>query len=243
MKYSIVNSYYMKKTIVVVSLLLLGFGCTPDQRLTDGVNSTEDSQLTVVKKDVENTEASNSEVKPPETAPKKLAVKRSFTLEEIEAKGGLKNWFRDLARANVAGTKTLVRVPINRVFGFGCETPTSYCVSTETTGCFGPFVDLLGDTAVIDKTTKTCHDVCDSISEDTAERAPVCSQEFRNNQCSTLWEVEGYVVAANRLPEAKDDGTPGTCADGELAYDFEVTRVIQKIDGGYSEDFQFYEYK
>ena len=218
----------MKKLLFMASLLLLGFGCNPKPPVDNQAN-------------LENIEtASSSLVKiatSTESVPKKLAVEKSFTLEEIEAQGGLKNWFRDLARANVAGKKILVRVPVNHIFGFGCVAPLKYCVSTETGGCFGPFVDLKGDFAAIKNTSAQCEAVC-STADDAR-----CTQEFRNNQCSTLWEVEGYVVASNRLPVAKEDGTPGTCADGELTYDFEVTKVIQKIPSGAVEDFRFYEYK
>lgn len=227
----------MNKLFLVSSLLLLGFGCNQKPPLNNQVDLNENPQNS----NSQNAEVtSTSSIKIPtttEAVPKKLAVEKSFTLEEIEAQGGLKNWFRDLARANVAGKKTLVRVPVNRVFGFGCVTPTQFCVSTETTGCFGPFVDLKGDFDTIKKVSNQCEAVCNAAND------ARCTQEFRNNQCSTLWEVEGYVVAASRLPEAKDDGTPGTCADGELAYDFEVTRVIQKIAGGVNDEFLFYEYK
>ncbi len=218
----------MNKLFLVSSLLLLGFGCNQKPPVNNQINL--ENIVTVSSSSVKIATST-------ESAPKKLAVEKSFTLEEIEAQGGLKNWFRDLARANVAGKKTLVRVPINHVFGFGCVAPLKYCVSTETGGCFGPFVDLKGDFEVIKKVTNSCETICNAADD------ARCTQEFRNNQCSTLWEVEGYVVAANRLPEAKDDGTPGTCADGELAYDFEVTRVIQKIANGQADDFRFYEYK
>lgn len=219
----------MKKNLIVASFLLFGFGCNQNQpigMLDRSINSsvTSSGETEII--------ATSS------PAQKKIAVNRTFTLEEIEAQGGLKNWFRDLARANVAGKKTLVRVPVNHVFGFGCVTPLKYCVSTETSGCFGPFVDLKGDFETIKKVSNQCEAVCNAAND------ARCTQEFRNNQCSTLWEVEGYVVAANRLPEANDEGTRGgTCADGELTYDFQVTRVIQKISGGHSDDFLFYEYQ
>ncbi len=223
----------MKKIIVASTLLLFGFGCNQKPPVNEMV-SNDNNQ------DIVSGEVASSTVPMVTTtavAPKKMVVKRSFTLEEIEAQGGLKNWFRDLARAKVAGKKILVRVPVNHVFGFGCVTPLNYCISTETGGCFGPFVDLKGDFEVIKKATNSCETICNATAD------ARCTQEFRNNQCSALWEVEGYVVAANRLPEAMDDGTPGTCADGELVYDFEVTRVIQKIPSGVAGDFRFYEYK
>lgn len=221
----------MKKVLFAVSLLLLGFGCNQKPPVNNRINSENSTAAT----------STATPVQAPTTTagtPKKLAVERSFTLEEIEARGGLKNWFRDLARANVAGKKTLVRVPVNHVFGFGCVTPLKYCVSTETGGCFGPFVNLKGDFDTIKKATNSCETICNAADD------ARCTQEFRNNQCSTLWEVEGYVVAANRLPEANDEGTRGgTCADGELTYDFQITKVIQKIISGQQDDFRFYEFK
>lgn len=224
----------MKKIIAAASLILLGLGCNQKPPVN---NQTNLENITV---GIPTTTLLQTPPATPTTTPttsKKLAVKKSFTVEEIEAEGGLKNWFRDLARANVAGKKTLVRVPINHVFGFGCVAPLKYCVSTETGGCFGPFVDLKGDFEIIKKAANFCNSVCNSVDD------ARCTQDFRNKQCSTLWEVEGYVVAANRLPEAKDDGTPGTCADGQLTYDFQVTRVIQKIANGGNDDFLFYEYR
>lgn len=200
----------MKKIILASAFLLLGFGCNQNQSVT----TTDQLENTSVTSGINSTTTSTEVVPPSAPTTGKLAVKRTFTLDEIETTGGgLKNWFRDLARANVAGTKTLVRIPVNHVQGFGCVVPTKYCVSTITGGCYGSFVDLKGNSSII-------------------AAAP-----------GTLWEVEGYVVAASKVPEAKDDGTPGTCADGELLYDFEVTRVIQKIDGGANDEFLFYEYK
>lgn len=192
-----------KLGLVGVGLLLTGFGCGQSVPIQPVSDMTATAQV--------------QEQKPAEeiglAAAAKLKVARSFTVDEIETEGGgLKNWFRDLARANAAGTKTLVRVPVNHIQGFGCVVPTKYCVSTITGGCYGPFVDLKTNSSII-------------------VAAP-----------GTLWEVEGYVVAATRLPATKDDGTPGTCADGELAYDFEVTRVIQKLDTGYSDEYKFIQY-
>lgn len=223
----------MKKfTFVIVGLLFAGWGCSVTEPV---LNTPETGSVTTT--DAAGPDFANDSAQVTTTAIiAKPLVNRAFTLEEIEAKGGLKNWFRDLARANVAGKKTLVRVPVNHVFGFGCVSPTAYCVSTETAGCFGPFVDLKGDFATIKKSASQCDAICKAADDGR------CTQEFRNNQCSTLWDVEGYVTAASRLPEAKDDGTPGTCADGELMYDFQVTRVINKIDGGYNEGFEFVEY-
>lgn len=227
----------MNNFFLIFCLLFFGFGCNQKLSVSNQIDLNENPQNI----NSRNTEVTSTSLiktsTTTEAVPKKLAVEKSFTLEEIEAQGGLKNWFRDLARANVVGKKTLVRVPINHVFGFGCVTPLKYCVSTETGGCFGPFVDLKGDFTTIKKTNVQCEAVCSTVDD------ARCTQEFRNNQCSTLWEVEGYVVATSRLPEAKDDGTPGTCADGELAYDFQVTRVIQKIANGQADDFRFYEYK
>lgn len=227
----------MKKMFFITSLLVLGFGCNQNQPM-DITTQRESiqaplgsTQLRISTEVVENVIVASSTTG-------KLAVKRTFTLDEIETSGGgLKNWFRDLARANVAGKKTLVRVPVNHVFGFGCVAPLKYCVSTETGGCFGPFVDLKGDFEIIKKATTQCDTVCNAAD------GARCTQEFRNNQCSTLWEVEGYVVAANRLPEASDDGTPGTCADGQLTYDFQVTKVVQKLADGQADNFRFYEFK
>jgi hypothetical protein len=217
-----------------VGLIWLGFGCTAkpidSTPVNNGVGKVETATGMLDSVVTSSTLVVTSTDKAP-------TILRTFTLEEIEAKGGLKNWFRDLARANVAGKKILVRVPVNHLFGFGCVSPTAYCVSTETTGCLGPFVNLKGDFAALKKAANQCEAMCNTAND---ER---CTQEFRNDQCSTLWDVEGYVVAANRLPEAKDDGTPGTCADGELTYDFQVTRVIQKIAGGYDDGYQFVEYK
>lgn len=191
-------------------LVLLGWGCT-ETASRDLSEQPADNMVATTSTAVQDSNVVLDAELPRAT---KLSVARSFTLDEIETEGGgLKNWFRDLARANVAGVKTLVRVPVNHVQGFGCTVPLNYCASTITGGCYGPYLGLKGDIARISS-------------------AP-----------GTLWEVEGYVVAANRLPEAKDDGTPSTCADGELAYDFEVTRVIQKIEGGHGDDFMFYEYK
>lgn len=215
----------MKKTFVTLSVLLLGFGCTatvPEKPVFEQPATTTTTET----------------AKPAVTTSTALTIQRSFTLDEIEAQGGLKNWFRDLARANVAGKKILVRVPLNHVFGFGCVAPLKYCVSTETGGCFGPFVDLKGDFTAIKKATAQCEAVCDKTDD------VRCTQDFRNKQCSTLWEVEGYVVAANRLPEANNDGTRGgTCADGQLTYDFQVTKVVQKLADGQGDGFRFYEYK
>lgn len=218
-------------TIIAVGLLFAGWGCSVTKPV---INAPENLEVTTT--DAVAPSFADDMVLTTTTIVKPV-VSRTFTLEEVEAKGGLKNWFRDLARANVAGQKILVRVPVNHVFGFGCVSPTAYCVSTETTGCFGPFVNLKGNFAVLKKAANQCEAMCNTADD---ER---CTQEFRNEQCTTLWAVEGYVVAANRLPEAKNDGTPGTCADGELVYDFQVMQTIQKLEDGQADDFRFLEFK
>lgn len=195
-----------KILVSVLGLVFLGWGCTSTPPVID--IQTVDTQTALPQTD--SNAGADLVVT---TTGKTLAVERTFTLDEIETEGGgLKNWFRDLARANVAGQKTLVRVPINHVQGFGCVVPTKYCVSTITGGCYGPFVDLKTNSSII-------------------AAAP-----------GTLWEVEGYVVAANRLPVVKDGDAQSICADGELAYDFEVTKVIQKLDTGYSDEYKFIQY-
>lgn len=232
----------MKTKLALVSfgLLLVGWGCNqPVQpQPVSGNTGIVPPAQTEDQKPVTSTVATTT------TADTKLAVARSFTLEEIEANGGLKEWFRSLARANVAGKKIRVRVPVNRVFGFGCETPTPYCVSTQTSGCFGPYLDLKGDFTAIKRTEQRCDQVCNrpESDEDAAADSISCSPEFRNEQCSTLWDVEGYVVAASKAPVASQE-RGGSCGEGELMYDFKVERVIEKIDGGYDDQYQFVEYK
>lgn len=213
-----------------ISLLLIGWGCTQPTLPVVPVSNNTDIVPPVQVEDQKT---------PTSTPPNaKLAVARTFTLEEIEANGGLKNWFRDLARANVAGKKTLVRIPVNHVFAFGCETPTVYCASTQTSGCFGPYLDLKGAITPINKANQACELACNG-NPDTEGR---CTIELREEQCSTLWSVEGYVTAASRVPEhPESDG--GSCSQGELVYDFQVERVIEKIAGGYSDQYQFVEYK
>lgn len=220
-----------------IGLVLAGFGCSQTVPIKP-VSDTVGAVPPVV--DV----ASSTIVTPASTTVAKLVVTRSFTLEEIEADGGLKNWFRDLARANVAGKKILVRVPVNRVFGFGCVTPAGYCVSNTTVGCNGPYLDLDGETSLIERSNQKCDQVCNSDldPEDPTADAISCSAEFRGNECSTLWDVEGYVTAASRIPKVPEE-EGGSCSAGELMYDFKVTRVIEKIAGGYSDEFEFIEYK
>ncbi len=231
----------MKTKLALVSfgLLLVGWGCNQPvqpQPVSGNTGIVPPAQT-------EDQKPVTSTVTATTTTDTKLVVARSFTLEEIEANGGLKDWFRDLARANVAGKKILVRVPVNRVFGFGCETPGGYCVSNTTVGCMGPYLDLEGETLLIERSNQKCDQVCNSDldPQDPAADAISCSTEFRNSQCSTLWDVEGYVTAASRIPEVSGE-EGGSCSAGELMYDFKVTRVINKIEGGYDDEFEFVEY-
>lgn len=226
----------MIKAYLAASLLfLVGAGCTTKPNFEN--KNTEQPLATPPA--IEQIELVN-----PTTTEAKLIVARTFTVDEIETNGdGLKNWFRDLARANVAGKKILVRIPVSHVFGFGCETPTNYCASTQTSGCFGPYLDLKGETGQINQASKQCDQMCGqkNDSQGLTTDAIGCSAEFRDSQCSTLWDVEGYVTAASRAPE-KSVGDGGSCGQGELVYDFKVTRVIKKIQAGYDDEFNFIEY-
>ncbi len=223
----------MKKVLLASVLLILGFGCTAKPMS----NTETENTVTETKADTVSTEnvPAKTEDKPVETSEKKLAVARQFTMEEIEADGGLKEWFRSLARANVAGTKTLVRIPVTHIYGFGCETPTQYCASTIPGGCYGPFLDLKGNLGAVGTSARTCSTTCDDIEN------RGCTNDFKNTQCTTMWEVEGYVTAASKV---KTDPDGGSCTeDGELIYDFEVTRVIQKFSSDLGDDYQFTQYK
>lgn len=225
----------VSKFVLIAGFVLTGFGCahtTPPESMptnTSVISQPVNTEVVTTTTNIVTT--SDSAVKP-------LVVARTFTLEEIEANGGVKNWFRDLARANAAGKKTLVRVPVNHVFGFGCETPTNYCVSTQTSGCYGPYLDLKGATELINRANQRCEQACDLQISDALD---LCTPEVRDRECSTLWSVEGYVTAASRVPENTNDGE-GSCAHGELVYDFKIERVIQKIEGGFDEEFSFVEY-
>ena len=200
----------MKKIIIASTLLLLGFGCNQKTPVNEMV-SNNNNQDTV------SGEIASSTVPMVTTtaaAPKKLVVARTFTYDEIEQedKGGVKEWMRQLARDNVAGKKTLVRMPVNHIQGFGCSVPVKYCVSAISGGCYGPYVDLKGNISALDQ-------------------AP-----------GTVWGVEGYVVAASKVPEYPGDD-PRNCASNELMYDFQVTKVLNKLDPGAAEEFKFVEYK
>lgn len=224
----------MKKMITISALLLLGFGCNQKPLINNEVVSNDTIQ------DAVSDEVFVSSTAPSVTsttaAPKKLAVERSFTVEEIEAEGGLKEWFRELARANVIGKKTIVRVPVTHIYGFGCETPTKYCVSTNPSGCYGPFLDLKGQSGVVESASLSCRSVCDNIQD------ARCDLEFKNKQCSIIWAVEGYVVAASKAKVSGEEGD--SCAEeGELIYDFEVTRVIEKVGPDSADEYKIVEYK
>lgn len=221
--------------LVAIGIVLLGWGC--NQPVTRDPISANTGIVPPIA-DVTSTPPVETVTTTASTTTK-LAVARSFTLEEIEADGGLKEWFRDLARANVAGKKIRVRVPVNHVYAFGCETPTPYCVSTQTGGCYGPYVDLKGAIDSINKSNRACEVTCAADPEADGGR---CTAEFRAQQCSTLWSVEGYVTAASHVPE-KSGNDAGSCAQGELMYDFHVERVIEKIDRGYDDEYLFTEYK
>lgn len=205
----------MKKNILLVSILLFGFGCTQDLGSvpTGQENSIENVNESNVESTI-NTEATNKQ-QGSETVPvTKPTVVRTFTYDEIEQedKGGVKEWLRQLARDNAAGKKTLVRMPVNHIQGFGCLVPVKYCVSAITGGCYGPYVDLKGNKLAI-------------------EKAP-----------GTIWGVEGYVVAASKVPDYPEDDAR-SCAEGELIYDFEVTKIVTQLDQDTAEDFKFIEYK
>lgn len=212
-------------------LVLLGWGCTKPV-LPESVDVEVEVPVTTP---TTNQDLDSATTTVTDSEPAKQVVSRSFTLDEIETEGGgLKNWFRDLARANAAGTKTLVRVPVNRVHGFGCLTPTPFCVSDVEGACFGPFIDLKGKNSEILKTHQACLNTC-------SDNKATCTAEFMDTQCSVLWEVEGYVVAASKVPTSSGE-EGGTCSQGELMYDFEVARVIQKIASAYVGEFKFTEY-
>ncbi len=161
------------------------------------------------------------------------AVAESFTFDDIETNGGIRPWLDTMS-----ASQQRVRLPIIRVYAFGCETPTQYCVSTMTGGCYGPFVRLTGATEKIDALRRSCEQTCDNVDVWDLEKSP-CSLKFTAETCSVLWDVEGRVASrAVPVPAIVDE----RCSANDPVYTIDVDRVVGPI-GDPADDFEIRAYR
>lgn len=161
-------------------------------------------------------------------------IARSFTFDEIEMDGGgIQEWMSSLI-----GQNKRVRLPVISVYGFACETPTQYCVSTINGGCYGPFVQFTGNTELIDARRNACAKTCDNAEIHDLETAE-CSLEFTDKNCAVMWDVEGTITAgAPPNPVLVDE----RCSAGEPVYTINVDRVVGPIDA-LADEFEIREYR
>lgn len=120
------------------------------------------------------------------------------------------------------GYASLVRIPIETNFGWGCTPPSLYCLYFSGGGCV--YVSLVGDTKL--------------PTEYNVEKCAGSGENARA-YCATSWKAEGYFTGQSKKicgePDQKE--SEGCCTSFDAEYEFHVTKIMPSQNAGSSFNF------
>lgn len=136
--------------------------------------------------------------------------------EEINApddeNNSIHKWVNQRVNEAKEGHASLVRIPIETNFGWGCTPPSRYCLYFSGGSCV--YLSLIGNTELpIEYNIKKC-------SYEPYEAA--------RGYCATSWKAEGYFTGSSKkiCSEPDQEESEGCCASLDVEYEFNVTRIM-----------------